>query len=110
MQIEITQEEDRDIVHLNGSRLDAYCALKVKKTALRLVTLAERDVVIDMGKVDFIDSSGLGVLVSVAKMVADKHAVYFINLQPLVQRVFKLTHMDRVFNILEDDTVKGTAA
>ena len=110
MYIDITREENRDIVHLNGSRLDAYCALKVKRVALKLVAMAERDIVIDMAKVDFIDSSGLGVLVAVTKMAADNHEVQFMNLQPLVQRVFQLTHMDRVFKILDAPGVEGTAA
>jgi anti-sigma B factor antagonist len=62
------------------------------------------DVVIDLRGVTFMDSSGLGALVGVRKRVEGAGGTLTLaNLSPNVLRIFALTKMDSVFDIVSDD-------
>lgn len=52
---------------------------------------------IDLSKVDFMDSSGLGVLVSLLKLVRPAGDVVLFGMRPSVAEILRLTHLDAVF-------------
>ncbi len=57
----------------------------------------------DLKDVTFVDSSGLGTLVSVLKKVRSQDCeMYVCSINPQVKMLFELTSMDRVFEIFED--------
>lgn len=101
MEIQITTLPTYQIIAPAGPRLDAIRALEFKENFRAVVLEADRPIIVDMGQIDFIDSSGLGALITTAKLIAAPHTLKFANLQSLVARVFKLTHIDRVFDIVE---------
>lgn len=56
--------------------------------------------ILDFSKCKFIDSTGLGVIVGVyKKCIENNGSVKLKNLNEEVLRVFKLTRLDRVFDI-----------
>ncbi|MEM6836715.1 MAG: STAS domain-containing protein [Cyanobacteria bacterium P01_C01_bin.120] len=58
---------------------------------------------IDLEKITFVDSSGLGILVVVLKKVrASKKKMYVCSINDQVKMLFELTSMDRVFEVLPD--------
>lgn len=58
------------------------------------------DFTFDFSLCDFIDSTGLGALVSVYKKCVEKNgSVKLKSLKPEVEKLFKLTRLDRVFEI-----------
>ncbi|MEI7787356.1 MAG: STAS domain-containing protein [Chlorobiaceae bacterium] len=62
-------------------------------------------VVIDLEKVDFIDSSGLGVLVGIArKKKASSAVLKLANLNDRVKKVFEITQAYTLFDIYDDVT------
>lgn len=55
-------------------------------------------VVVDMGAVEFIDSTGLGVLVGALKRARlEGGDLALVNVQPLVMRIFTVTGLNKVF-------------
>jgi len=61
------------------------------------------DVRVDFSKVEFIDSSGVGALVSVHKRLAEKgRAVTIVNPCPAVLSVIELLRLHRVFNLAHE--------
>jgi anti-sigma B factor antagonist len=61
--------------------------------------------IVDYSFVEFIDSTGLGILISILKKMGSRTRLILCNLQANVSSTFKLTRMDRVFEIyptLED--------
>jgi len=54
-------------------------------------------VAIDLSKVDFMDSSGLGALVSLLKIVRPEGELCLFGIRPSVQEILRLTHLDAVF-------------
>jgi len=54
-------------------------------------------VAIDLTQVDFVDSSGLGALVSLLKIVRPKGEMVLFGLRPGVKEILRLTYLDAVF-------------
>ncbi len=93
---------DQDVLVLNG-RLDAASAKDLKGRVNRLVKENRVKLVIDMAGVDFIDSTGLGSLVSSLRAVnEEKGDVKVASLQKQVRTVFELTRLHRIFGIYDD--------
>ena len=66
----------------------------------KLMEEGKKDFTFDFSQCDFIDSTGLGALVSIYKKCADKDgSVKLKSLKPEVEKLFKLTRMDKVFEI-----------
>ncbi|MBD0390859.1 MAG: STAS domain-containing protein [Nostoc sp. C3-bin3] len=60
-------------------------------------------VLLDMKEVNFIDSSGLGALVSAAQMVRNANGKLFVcSISDQVRMLFELTKMDRIFQSFAD--------
>jgi anti-sigma B factor antagonist len=56
-------------------------------------------VVLDLARVQFLDSSGLGAIVAVKKLLAPERVLELSGLTPTVEKVFRLTRMDSIFTI-----------
>lgn len=95
-----TKTEDRlRIVSVQDSRIDAVVAIEFKD-AMRTQTDGGPDIVVlDLSRVDFIDSSGLGAIVAAMKHMGADRKLALAGLTPTVQRVFQLTRMDTVFSV-----------
>ncbi|MEM9575443.1 MAG: STAS domain-containing protein [Pseudomonadota bacterium] len=108
MELASKTEEQLCIVSVEGSRIDAAVAIEFKD-AMRVQTDSAPDlVVLDLSKVDFIDSSGLGAIVAAMKHMGQDRKLALAGLTPTVERVFKLTRMDSVFSVFP--TLEGALA
>lgn len=57
---------------------------------------------LDLSVTRFIDSSGLGALIALSKLMTSRHGhLRIINSMPAVQQIFELTRMNRIFEIVE---------
>jgi anti-sigma B factor antagonist len=94
--------EDMDVLVLNG-RLDAASAKELKTRVNHLVLENRVKLIVDMENVDFIDSSGLGSLVSSLRAVNEREGdVKVVGLQKQVRSIFELTRLHRIFGIFDD--------
>ena len=87
------------VVTVAGDRIDAAAAIAFKDAMRGLTDGAEGAVILDLGAVDFIDSSGLGAIVAAMKQLGGAQRLHLAALRPNVDRVFRLTRMDSVFPI-----------
>lgn len=66
-----------------------------------MILKGDNNFLLDFSKCTFIDSTGLGVLVSVYKKCAEKNGtVKLSSINQQVMKVFKLTRLDNVFEII----------
>ena len=66
-------------------------------------TRAECGMILDLGAVDYVDSSGLGFLFSLKKELQDQaKRLILVNLQKPVQTALQMVHMERAFPIYAD--------
>ncbi len=114
MNLETQKYGDVIIVRLCEGRLDAALSVRFKEGMREIVDAGATDIVLDLGEVAFMDSSGLGAVVSVMKHIGREKTFRIAALTPAVDKVFKLTRMDSVFKILSspndaiDQALKAT--
>ena len=99
---EHTKEDNCDILHVNGERMDAGNSPEFKSCVDDIVNKGLDNLIIDMSQVDFMDSSALGSLVSALKTVGNQRSLVMVGVHGLVEDLFKLTRMDRVFNLADN--------
>ncbi|MFD2739707.1 STAS domain-containing protein [Sulfitobacter aestuarii] len=93
------------VISVAAPRIDMAGALAFKDDMRRLTVAAPEVVILDLGAVSFIDSSGLGAIVAIMKHLAPERELVLAGLTPHVEKVFRLTRMDSVFRLfsrLED--------
>jgi len=100
MQFEVSKEGSVVIVEPLEARLDAKHAIAFKEALIRLVDTGERQLVLDLTHVEFMDSSGLGVLVAVLKRLGVHGVLIVCGATAPVAGLFKLTRLDRVIKLL----------
>jgi anti-sigma B factor antagonist len=80
-------------------RIDAASALQFKERMRELTQGGGQRVVLDLAQVKFLDSSGLGAIVAVKKLLGPDRQFELSGLTPTVEKVFRLTRMDSIFTI-----------
>lgn len=101
MQLVRSETEEALIVHVEDTRIDAACAIDFKEAMREMTAKPGNRVILDLTKVGFIDSSGLGAVVAVRKLLGPDRSFELACLSPSVEKVFRLTRMDRIFAIHE---------
>lgn len=95
--------ESRDgwtLLSLKEERLDALNSGELRDRILGLLEAGGQRLVVDLSGVSFIDSSGLGALLSGYKNANLRSGEFILaGLQPRVQSMFELTRLHRVFDI-----------
>ena len=102
MKINIEQQGDISILHCGGS-LDADSVNSFKKVAYDLVEKGSVKIVVDCAKVSFVDSMGLGALISLLRRARSRQGdVKVTSLTEDVRTVFEITRLHRLFDISSD--------
>lgn len=99
MELVAQQRPEMLVVSVAGDRIDAAAAIQFKDRMRELVQTAPSRVVLDLSRVAFLDSSGLGAVVAVMKLMGPARSLELAGLTPTVEKVFRLTRMDSVFTI-----------
>lgn len=99
MQLLAEQRDGLLIVRALDSRIDAAVAIQFKEQMRDLVRAAPPCVLLDLSGVSFLDSSGLGAVVAVMKLLGPDRRLELSGLTPTVEKVFRLTRMDTIFTI-----------
>lgn len=100
------------ILDMEG-RLDRSSVTRLRQVVINATERKSALVVVNLREVDFIDSSGLSVLVLGLKRVRENQGnLCLCGLQSPVRMIFELTRFDKVFEIFnrEDDAVIAAAS
>jgi anti-sigma B factor antagonist len=99
MQMTAVESGNALIVTVKDRRIDAAVAVRFKNRMIELMTHPSSRVILDLSNVEFIDSSGLGAVVGSMKQLGRSRQLDLAGLTPSVEKVFRITRMDRVFRI-----------
>jgi anti-sigma B factor antagonist len=95
----VTEHDGRAEVHLVGD-LDISTAPLLREGLLSVLTGGSCDIVLDMGRLGFIDSTGLSVVVAAFKRAReDGREVVLRNPTPPTRKVLEISGLDRVMRI-----------
>ena len=100
MQLKMVEQDDIVNISIEEERMDAHNSGDLKEQMLQLFDEGKCNLIIDLSAVRFIDSSGLGALVSGFKNASAREgSLKLCCLQPQVRSMFELTRLHRVFEI-----------
>ena len=85
------------LIRFNIDRFDAALSPAFKEFFSDAVQQECPKVVLDLSSVAFMDSSGLGALISSLKQLNSQGSIVLVGLQPNVKGLMTLTRMDRLF-------------
>ena len=92
-------ERGRTVVEVTGE-IDVYTAPKLREKLIDLVNKGKFHLLVDMEKVEFLDSTGLGVLVGGLKRVrAHDGSLELVCTQERILKIFRITGLTKVFGI-----------
>jgi anti-sigma B factor antagonist len=93
------QEGARTVISVSGE-IDVYTAPSLRERLNELVAAGHYDLVVDMEGVEFLDSTGLGVLVGGLKRVRSHDGTLrLVCTQEKILKVFRITGLTKVFPI-----------
>ena len=99
LSLDTRHEDGRTIIEVGGE-IDVYTAPKLRDKITELVADGSYHLVVDMERVDFLDSTGLGVLVGGLKKVrAHDGSMQLICTQERLLKIFRITGLAKVFAI-----------
>ena len=101
MQISTKSKDDVYIIEILG-RMDSIRSKEIE-VELNDVIEHNKNIIIDLGAVDYISSVGLRVLLAALKKQKERDgSIRLASLQPFVRDIFKMTGFDRIFSISLD--------
>ena len=103
--MDITKKTHEDIVILEiVGEIDLYNAPEIKDIISKLIEERSYNVIIDLEKVSYIDSSGIGALISSLSNLKKYHGgLKIINVYASVRKVFELTKLTSFFEIYDSE-------
>ncbi|MEH2312634.1 STAS domain-containing protein [Nostoc sp.] len=91
-----------EVLELTGI-LDGIRGNELRREVSAIVANGTEILLLDMKEVKFIDSSGLGALVSAMQIVRNANGKLFVcSISDQVRMLFELTKMDRIFKTFTD--------
>ena len=103
MSININSNLDNQNIFWNVTlegELDVSTADKLKEYLHKLADEQIIDIKIDLTNLDYIDSTGLGVMIGVLKKLkAEEKEIYIINPKSNVKKIFTITGLDKIFKM-----------
>lgn len=91
------------LLTIQEERIDAHNSAELKEHFLNMMEQGDTYILVQLEQVRFIDSSGLGALLSGFKNAESRSGrLSLVHLQPQVLSMFELTRLNRVFEIYSD--------
>lgn len=103
IKIRFDNEKKHWFVYPEGE-IDIYTSPSLKEKLVKALKEKEADILIDGEKLEYLDSTGLGTLISILKVLKEKEdakKIYIRNLKPNIRKLFDITELDKVFVIEE---------
>jgi len=87
------------VIRVLDSRIVADVAPQFKEALVGYIKGGEKNIILDLSAVTFIDSSGLGALIGSLKAMGKDGELILCGVRDSVVSMLKLTRMDKIFQI-----------
>ena len=106
--LDVTDHDGITVLAVRGE-VDVYTAPRLREKLVELVSQGKHRIVVDLEAVDFLDSTGLGVLVGGLKRLRGHDGdLSLVCTQHRILKVFEITGLTKVFDI--HDSVDAAVA
>ena len=80
--------------------IDIYTANELKDSLIESISSKSKDIILNASNLEYIDSTGLGVLIGILKRLkTDEKDIYIINAKQNVRKIFNITGLDKIFKV-----------
>lgn len=94
---------DIAIIEPNNKRIDAAFAGQFRADVMELKKNGYNKMILNLSHVDFIDSSGLGVVVFISKMIGKREHLILCHIHTNVLNVLQLTKMEHALILCDTE-------
>ena len=101
--VEVRTRDKYQVLEIRGD-LNMYTAPEFKATAEKVLNTGVEDVVVDLARTSYIDSSGIGALMTLHKRLANKQGLALVSPNATVQETFAVLKFDKIFKIFNSFT------
>lgn len=104
MNLDVERKEKNIIIRLSGE-LDLYTVNNLKAVLEReMAVKGIKNLILNLGKVDFIDSSGLGLILGKYKALTERGGkVVAVDLLPVVKKIFELSGLLKIIPVYDTE-------
>lgn len=104
MEIFIRELDNNAVVLELEGEIDIYSSSDVKDTIINQIDSGAKNIIIDLDKVYYIDSSGIGAFISsLAAIKKINGKMFIIRVTDAVKKVFELTKLTNFFKMYKDE-------
>ena len=101
LRLDVSEQDGWSVLQVGGE-IDVATAPRLREQLIKLVNEERFRIVVDLESVDFIDSTGLGVLIGALKRVRSRDGdLHLVCSDDRILRVFEITGLDQIFTIHE---------
>ncbi|MBW6501378.1 MAG: STAS domain-containing protein [Bacteroidales bacterium] len=101
--INIEKRNKIDVISFSVNKINATIIDEIREGVSKEFDTPNSKVVVDLGGVDYIDSSGFASFLSMNKAARNNYGTLkFVNLEPRVKELFQALHLHTVFEIFDD--------
>ena len=103
MDFTITEKNGITILNLNGKIMGGPEATEINEKINQLIDSDNKKIIIDLVNVDWMNSSGLGILIGAVTVLKNSDGcLCLINVSDRIKNLLKITKLDTVFNIYDN--------
>lgn len=101
MKYSLDKQPKYTLIQLQNEKMDATLSPELKSTFVTLNAEGAKNFVIDLSKVKYVDSSGLGALLIANRLCMDaKGTMVLTGITDHVMKLIKISQLDKVLKIL----------
>ena len=105
MKSSVREKEDVVIITLEGDMVGGPDATLLSEKLRDLIEGGKNKIIVDMEKVDWMNSSGLGILIGSLTTVRNSGGdLKLIHLKKKLKELLRITKLRRVFEVFEDES------
>lgn len=100
LRLDVSDRDGWSVLEVGGE-VDMATAPRLREQLIKLVNAERYRIVVDLQGVDFIDSTGLGVLIGALKRVRSHDGdLALVCTEPRIVKVFEITGLNQVFRLM----------
>lgn len=104
LEVSTRENQNATIVSITGD-VDLYSSPEVRKVLISLTEKKTKNILVDLSRVSYMDSSGVATLVEGLQLMGKyKGKLILFGLEASVKEVFELSRLDKVFEIYSDES------
>lgn len=111
MNLTINSRKPNDTTHVLDieGEVDVYTSPQLKQEIVKIAETGVKHLVINLSKVEYLDSTGLGVLIGGLKRLRESDGnLILVGPNMRILRIFEITGLDKIFDIYQTEEEAST--